>query len=188
MWPIRLEYGVGDRSGEPDGRAGDDQCGVLAAGDRVEPHGTRAYVAGNGGVSVINTANNQVITTVSTTAGDSYGIAVVQTGVNTHRVYVTNAANNTVRVINANTLINTYTAGASVQVGSTPRGIAVSADGTRAYVANWASNSVSVLNTTTATPTVVVRRSRWAPTRLGWRCRRTAPGFMCPTTAPPVCR
>ena len=121
----------------------------------LSPDGTRAYVAGNGGVSVINTANNQVITTVSTTAGDSYGIAVVQTGVNTHRVYVTNAANNTVRVLNANTLINTYTAGGSVQVGSTPRGIAVSADGTRAYVANWASNSVSVLNTTTATPTVV---------------------------------
>ena len=52
--------------------------------------GTRAYVAGNGGVSVINTATNQVITTVTTSAGDSYGIAVVQTGVNTHRVYVTN--------------------------------------------------------------------------------------------------
>ena len=119
----------------------------------LSPDGTRAYVAGNGGVSVINTANNQVITTVSTTAGDSYGIAVVQTGVNTHRVYVTNAANNTVRVINANTATNTYTAGGSVQVGSTPRGIAVSADGTRAYVANWASNSVSVLDTTTATPT-----------------------------------
>ena len=121
----------------------------------LSPDGTRAYVAGNGGVSVINTANNQVITTVSTTAGDSYGIAVVQTGVNTHRVYVTNAANNTVRVLNTNTLTNTYTAGGSVQVGSTPRGIAVSADGTRAYVANWASNSVSVLNTTTTTPTLV---------------------------------
>ena len=121
----------------------------------LSPDSTRAYVAGNGGVSVINTANNQVITTVSTTAGDSYGIAVVQTGVNTHRVYVTNAANNTVRVLNTNTLTNTYTAGGSVQVGSTPRGIAVSADGTRAYVANWASNSVSVLNTTTTTPTLV---------------------------------
>ena len=121
----------------------------------LSPDGARAYVAGNGGVSVINATNNQVITTVSTTAGDSYGIAVVQTGANTHRVYVTNAANNTVRVINADTLNNTYTLGGSVQVGSGPRGIAVSADGTRAYVANWASNNVSVLNTTTATPSVI---------------------------------
>ena len=121
----------------------------------LSPDGARAYVAGNGGVSVVNTANNQVITTVLTTAGDSYGIAVVQTGVNTHRVYVTNAANNTVRVINANTATDTYAAGGSVQVGATPRGIAVSTDGTRAYVANWAANSVSVLDTTTATPTVI---------------------------------
>ena len=116
----------------------------------LSPDGTRAYVAGNGGVSVIDTATNQVIATVVTSAGDSYGIAVVQTGPNTQRVYVTNAANNTVRVINADTATNTYTAGDSVQVGSDPRGIAVSADGTRAYVANWASNSVSVLDTTTA--------------------------------------
>ena len=82
--------------------------------------GAQAYVAGNGGVSVINTANNQVITTVSTTAGDSYGIAVVRTDVNTHRVYVTNEGNNTVRVINANTATNTYTPGDSVQVESGP--------------------------------------------------------------------
>ena len=124
----------------------------------LSPDGARAYVAGNGGVSVINTANNQVITTVTTTAGDSYGIAVVRTGPDEHRVYVTNAAANTVRVINANTKTNTYTAGGSVQAGqpgSSPRGIAVSVDGTRAYVANWASNSVSVLNTTTATPSVI---------------------------------
>jgi YVTN family beta-propeller protein/VCBS repeat-containing protein len=121
----------------------------------LSDNGAQAYVAGNGGVSVINTANNQVITTVSTTAGDSYGIAVVRTGVNTHRVYVTNAANNTVRVINADTLNNTYTPGGSVQVGSEPTGIAVSGDGTRAYVANWASNNVSVLNITAATPTVI---------------------------------
>ena len=51
----------------------------------LSPDGTRAYVAGNGGVSVIDTATNQVIATVVTSAGDSYGIAVVQTGPNTQR-------------------------------------------------------------------------------------------------------
>ena len=112
-------------------------------------------MAGNGGVSVINTATNQVITTVATSAGDSYGIAVSPSANGQHRVYVTNAATNTVRVINANTTTNTYTADASVTVGTAPRGIAVSADGSRAYVTNWNSNNVSVLNTSTATPTLV---------------------------------
>jgi YVTN family beta-propeller protein len=121
----------------------------------VSSDGTRAYVAGNGGVSVINTATNQRIATVATTAGDSYGIAVGPSVNGQHRVYVTNAANNTVRVINANTTTNTYTAGASVTVGTTPRGIAVSPDGNRVYVSNWGAKSVSVLNTSTATPTLV---------------------------------
>jgi len=117
--------------------------------------GTRAYVAGNGGVSVINLATNQLITTVATSAGDSYGIAVTPTVNGQHRVYVTNSTTNTVRVIDANITANTYTAGASVTVGSGPRGIAVSPDGSRAYVTNWTSNSVSVLDTSTATPALV---------------------------------
>ena len=85
-------------------------------------------------------------------------------------MYVTNAATNTVRVINANTTTNTYTAEASVTVGTTPRGIAVSPDGSSAYVANWGSNNVSVLNTSTATPTLV-----GSPITVGtnpdWGCR-----------------
>ena len=121
----------------------------------LSPDGTRAYVAGNGGVSVINTATNQVIATVTTSPGDSYGIAVGPNVNGQHQLYVTNSANNTVRMINANTATNTYTAAGSVTVGTNPRGIAVSPDGKRAYVANWGSNNVTVLDTSTATPSLV---------------------------------
>ena len=113
----------------------------------------RAYVAGNGSVSVINTATNQVITTVSTNGGgQSYGIAVAPNG---QRVYVTMTGTNRVAVINANTAANTYTLGPTVAVGSTPAGIALNGDGSRAYVANWNSGTVSVLDTSATTPTVI---------------------------------
>ncbi|MDA7843932.1 beta-propeller fold lactonase family protein, partial [Pontimonas sp.] len=42
-----------------------------------------------------------------------------------------------------------YDVTATITVGSGPRGVAVSPDGTKAYVANWAIGTVSVINTTT---------------------------------------
>ena len=68
--------------------------------------------------------------------------------------YVTNASSSSVSVIN--TATNTVTA--TVAVGFSPRGVAVSPDGSRAYVANTNSDSVSVIdtanNTVIATVTV----------------------------------
>ena len=117
--------------------------------------GTRAYVAGNDAVSVINTATNQVVTSVSLNGGgQAYGIAVAPSG---NRVYVTTIGTGRVSVINVNTTANTYALGATVAVDANPVGIALSADGTRAYVANWGSGTVTVLNTSTATPTLVSR-------------------------------
>jgi YVTN family beta-propeller protein/VCBS repeat-containing protein len=109
----------------------------------LSPDFSRAYVAGNGAVAVIDTSNSQVIRTIQTNAGQIYGVAVSPNG---QLVYVTNSGGNSVSVINP-TAQNPVMA--TVGVGVTPTGIAVSADGTRVYVTNWNSNSVSVINTAT---------------------------------------
>ena len=49
-----------------------------------------------------------------------------------------------------------YDVTATITVGSKPRGVAVSPDGTTAYVANSFSNTVSVINTTTNTVTTTI--------------------------------
>ena len=66
--------------------------------------------------------------------------------------YVTNYNSNTVSVIDTTT--NKVTA--TVPVGISPWGVAVSPDGTRVYVTNWNSNTVSVIDTTTNTVTATV--------------------------------
>src|ERR1017187_1661707 len=55
--------------------------------------------------------------------------------------YITNDSTVTVINVATNTIIDT------IQVGSYPRGIAVSLDGTRVYVANVNDNTLSVINT-----------------------------------------
>lgn len=52
------------------------------------------------------------------------------------------------------TATNTITA--MVAVGSEPRGVVLSPDGTKAYVTNSGSDSVSVINTTTNTVTTTI--------------------------------
>jgi|SRR6516225_4903775 YVTN family beta-propeller protein len=59
--------------------------------------------------------------------------------------YVANLRSNTVSVLN--TATNTVTA--TIPVGSSPLGVAVSPDGTRVYVANSSSNDVSVIDVAT---------------------------------------
>src|SRR5262245_16410651 len=70
------------------------------------------------------------------------GVALAQTN-----AYVTNSTDNTVSVIDSST--NTVTA--TIPVGSTPRGIAVTPNSAVAYVANALSNNVSVIDTASNT-------------------------------------
>ena len=60
------------------------------------------------------------------------------------RVYVTNQSDGTVSVIDTT---NNNAVSATITVGSGPRGVAVTADGSRVYVTN--SSNVSAINTTT---------------------------------------
>ena len=109
-----------------------------------------AYVANNGAntVSVINTANNTVIKTI-TVGSTPFAVAVDQPG---KFAYVTNYGSANVSVI------STATNGvvATIPVGSNPDGIVLAPNGKTAYVANQGSNSVSVINTGTKKVTATI--------------------------------
>jgi YVTN family beta-propeller protein len=100
-------------------RVGDEPNGVT-----VLPDGTRAYAANtvSGTISVINTANRQVIANIAV-GTEPYGLALTPNG---RKLYVTNARANSVSVINTanNQVIATIT-----NVGFEPRGIAITNDG-----------------------------------------------------------
>ncbi len=90
-------------------------------------------------VTVINTANNLVVTTIPVGTGP-FGVAVKPDG---SRVYIANSGSGSVSIINAinNTVLTT------VAVGAGPNGVAISPDGSRVYVTNNTANSVSVIDT-----------------------------------------
>ncbi|SFE33447.1 YVTN family beta-propeller repeat protein [Spirosoma endophyticum] len=102
-----------------------------------------AYIAnqGSGTVSVINTATNQVVSTIGV-GSSPYGVSVSPDG---SRVYVANQLSNNVSVIN--TATNQVVA--TIGVGVRPTGVSMSPDGSRVYVANQLSDNVSVINTAT---------------------------------------
>src|SRR5882672_1823070 len=99
-----------------------------------------AYVSnfGSGTVSVVDSASNTVVATV-TVGAMPWGVAV---NPKAPREYVANAGDNSVTVIDtvSNTVVATIP-----NVGPMPTGIAVSADGTRVYVAN-ADGTIAVID------------------------------------------
>jgi YVTN family beta-propeller protein len=112
--------------------------------------GNYAYVANQGSntVSVIDTRTGQLVdtnlatpTVIDPIAVGSSPISVVATS--NGKVYVANSGGGTVSVISTSTNKVTKT----IQVGSSPQGLAVSPDGTKVYVANSGSGTVSVINT-----------------------------------------
>jgi YVTN family beta-propeller protein len=123
-------------------------------GIAITPNGSRVYVAnsGSGTVSVISTASNTVVDTISVGTTPS-GIAITPNG---SSVYVANSGSGTVSVIStaSNTVVATIPVGAF--------GIAITPDGAHAYVANAGAGNVSVIDI--ATNTVVA----------------TIPGFSAP--------
>ncbi len=121
--------------------------GVLATASWAAPN---AYVAnsGSGTVSVIDTATDAVVATV--TVGTSpVGVAVSPDG---SRVYVANENSDTVSVIDT----ATDTVAGTVNVGTFPVGVAVSPDGSQVYVADDVGNTVSVIDTATDTVAATV--------------------------------
>jgi YVTN family beta-propeller protein len=117
----------------------------------VTPDGAYAYVAnidrdGLASVAVINTATNTRIGDIPAGLG-AFGLAIADTP-NGTLLYVTDEFGNRVQVIDTALNIR-YT---TFNVGSNPRFIAVSPDGTRAYVGNYDDNGpVQVVDTATNT-------------------------------------
>lgn len=109
-----------------------------------------AYVANNSAntVSVIDTANNTIVKTVTVGTGPWY-VAVNQAG---SVAYVTNESSNNVSVIST----TTNAVVATIPVGSEPNGVAFAPSGKTAYVTNDGAGTVSVINTGTKKVTATV--------------------------------
>jgi len=102
--------------------------------------GTRAYVAVDAGVHVINTVTYSRIETISVGGNPS----LLVTSPDNSRLYVIGTLNNNVSVID--TLASRVVA--SIAVGNQPDGLVLTPDGSRLYVASWGSNNVQVIDTT----------------------------------------
>jgi YVTN family beta-propeller protein len=111
----------------------------------ITPDGARAYVAnaGDGTVSVVNTATNTVERSAIPVGGEPTGVAITPDGT---RAYVANRDSGAISVINT----TTNAVEAVIEVGGAPEAVAIGPDGSRAYVANPALG-VSVINTATNT-------------------------------------
>jgi len=108
----------------------------------VSADGSRAYVTneGSGTVSVIDTATNSVVSTITVGSLPTV-LAISPDG---SQIYVDNYSSGTVSVIDP----TTNTVKATINVGGDPYGVVFSPDGSRAYVANDV-GIVSVINTST---------------------------------------
>src|SRR5215510_1497858 len=103
-----------------------------------------AYIADDGAsnVSVIDTATNTIVATITGVGTVPEGVAVNAAGT---RVYVTDSVTSgTVAVIDTATNAVMTT----IPVGAEPFGVAVNSAGTRVYVGNFSCNSVSVIDAT----------------------------------------
>lgn len=102
----------------------------------ISPDSSRVYVTNfdDGTVSVIDTATDTVVDTVTVGAGfaEPRGIAVNPAGT---RVFTANSGEGTVSVIDT---ANNMVVGTPIDVGDEPRGIAFTRDGARAFVTDQA--------------------------------------------------
>ena len=128
--------------------------GPGARGVSVSPDGRRVYVTDSLGVSVINTATDEVITNINV-GSYPYGVVVSP---NSKWVYAVGSGNGAVISTGNNVTgpgnvavidAGTNSVLTNIPVGSGLSGLAVSPDGSRLYVANENDGTISVINTVT---------------------------------------
>lgn len=126
-------------------------------GVAVTPDGSKVYVTNlnDNAVSVIDTAMNKVITTISV-GPNPLAVAVTPDG---SKVYVTNNNADSVSVID--TATNTVI-GSPIPVGFGPIGVAAAPDGSKVYVTSL-SGTVSVIDTVSNTVTTFCNEPRGLP-------------------------
>jgi YVTN family beta-propeller protein len=105
--------------------------------------GPKAYIGlfGDNAVAVLDTANNQVLTTIPVAPGP-HGVVITP---DDKRVYVSSDGASTVSVIDTATDAVTNT----IEVGQTPHGLAITPDGSRVLVAGFGTDMVSAIDTST---------------------------------------
>lgn len=105
------------------------------------------YVVNSGGnsVSVIDTIDNSIKTTINNIGSSPWKLTANPTGSN---IYITNSTGTTVSVIDTST--NKVTN--PITVGNQPKEIAISPDGKLLYVVNAVDNNISIIDTKTNTP------------------------------------
>ena len=106
--------------------------------------------------TITNTYSYKYVTTLSlnvTSTTSDYGIAITPSGI----LYAAEPALDSVAVVNT----NTQTLSNTIQVGSSPTGVAATPDGAQVYVSNGFAGSVSVIDTQTqkVTTTLPVQTS-----------------------------
>ena len=94
-----------------------------------------------GGVKVVNTSTNSIVTTIPTGTGP----LKVRTSFDGQWVAVSNIGSNTVSIIDTETLEVITT----LLTGANPRNVAFSHDDSRLYVSNWSSWTMGVYDTST---------------------------------------
>ncbi|MCW2654318.1 MAG: hypothetical protein JWR32_5294 [Mycobacterium sp.] len=108
----------------------------------VSPDGRHVYLAGNDGLSVIDTSTNSVVETIAIADhGNTLGgVAVSPDGA---FAYVTNNSANTLSILNTSTNTVAFT----VPVGRGPWHVVINPNGARAYIVNIGAGTLSVVNT-----------------------------------------
>ncbi len=106
------------------------------------------YVVNSDGnsVSVIDTIDNSIKTTINNIGSSPWKLVANPTGSN---IYITNSTGTTVSVIDTST--NKVTTN-PIAVGNQPKEIAISPDGKFLYVVNAVDNNISVIDTKTNAP------------------------------------
>jgi YVTN family beta-propeller protein len=137
-------------------------------GVAISPNGAFAYVtnSASSNVSVINTATNALVATVTVGCGPT-AVAITPNGA---FAYVANSCDSTVSVIN--TATNTVVA--TVAVGGQPQNMAITPDGAFAYTSNVLANNLSVINTTTNTVVDTVQAAGTQPMGIAIKLRPDA--------------
>jgi YVTN family beta-propeller protein len=153
-----------------------EDCTDAPAGLAVTPNGQFVYVAveNQGYVAVINTATNQVSTTINLSSycdcnSTPEGVAITPNG---QYVYVTDPGQGAVVVIATatNTVYDTIFLCSDCETTSKPAGIAITPDGTRAYVADTGLDDVEVItisSNTFSTISLIETCDSCAPSPLG---------------------
>ncbi len=121
----------------------------LSFGFVASPDGTRLYIAGSQGDSmlVLNTLTNKKIKMIK--MGFVQDMCISPDG---GKIYITDNSNNSVYVFSTatNTIIDTISVGV-------PNGIAISPNGSIVYVTNFYNNSVTVINAISNTVTSTIK-------------------------------